>query len=75
MNGLSNNWRDRIRPYIFILPAMIFLALFVVYPLVNMIYLSFTDWNLVSPRKNFVGFENFTYIFKRVDFLDALKNT
>ena len=75
MNGLSNGWRDKIRPYLFILPAMIILALFVVYPLGNMIYLSFTNWNLVSPNKTFVGFENYAYIFKRVDFLDALKNT
>ena len=40
-----------------------------------MIYLSFTDWNLVSPIKNFVGLTNFIYLFKREDFLAALRQT
>jgi len=75
MNGLTSTWRDRIRPYLFILPAMIFLVVFTIYPLGNLVYLSFTDWNLVNPVKNWKGISNYKYLFGRKDFNIALTNT
>lgn len=75
MNPVSRSWQERLRPYLFILPAMIFLSVFVLYPVINMIYLSFTNWNLVSATKKMVGFTNYSYLFRRKDFLDALTNT
>jgi sn-glycerol 3-phosphate transport system permease protein len=75
MNQTARRWMQIIRPYLFILPAMTFLAVFVLYPVINMIYLSFTNWNLVSEVKRIVGFSNYNYLFRRIDFLDALKNT
>ncbi|MCC8125872.1 MAG: sugar ABC transporter permease [Clostridiales bacterium] len=62
-------------PYIFVAPAMVFMAVFTLYPLGNMIYLSMTDWVLMSKTKNFVGLDNFIYIAQRADFLNALGNT
>ncbi|MCL1796237.1 MAG: sugar ABC transporter permease [Clostridia bacterium] len=75
MTQPSTRRADRLRPYLFIAPAMIFLCVFVLYPCLNMIYLSFTSWNLVSPQKAFVGISNYTYLFKRKDFLAALRQT
>jgi len=75
MNGLTSTWRDRVRPYLFILPAMIFLVVFTIYPLGNLVYLSFTDWNLVNPVKNWKGLANYRYLFGRQDFKTALVNT
>lgn len=62
-------------PYIFVAPAMLFLVVFTLYPLANMIYLSLTDWRLMSKTKNFVGLDNFVYLLNRSDFIDALGNT
>lgn len=45
------------------LPALIFVFLFVFYPLVQMFYLSLFRWNFVSPNMFFVGLENFTRMF------------
>ena len=35
-------------PYVMVLPTMLLLAVFVFYPLVNMVYLSFFDYNLIT---------------------------
>lgn len=64
-----------IAPYIMIAPCMIFLAVFTVYPLINMIYLSFFDYDLIS-EKEFVGLDNYYRLFfVNTDFWNAAKNT
>lgn len=75
MNRRKIRFSDGLRPYLFILPAMSFLILFTIYPLGNLVYLSFTDWNLVNPVKNWKGLSNYRYLFGRADFKAALGNT
>ena len=38
-----------ITPYTFLLPALVLLGIFVVYPIVAVIYYSFTDFDIVRP--------------------------
>ena len=62
-------------PYLFVTPAMILLTVFVFYPLVNLVYLSFFDYNLIG-RKEFIGFKNYETLFLvKTDFLEAFQNT
>lgn len=62
-------------PYLLVAPAMILLIIFVFYPLVNLVYLSFFDYNLISAKK-FVGLRNYNILlFVKTDFLEALRNT
>lgn len=62
-------------PYLMVSPATFFLLVFTVYPVFNLIYLSFFKYNLISA-KSFVGVKNYRDIlFVRDDFLVALKNT
>lgn len=69
-NGLRNGV-----PCLFVAPAMVLLVIFVFYPLVNLIYLSFFDYNLIG-RKEFIGLENYRMLFfVKTDFLEALQNT
>ena len=44
------------------LPLAIFLV-FVIYPFVQALYYSMTDWSGFSPTYNFVGLDNFTKLF------------
>ncbi|TFE04126.1 carbohydrate ABC transporter permease [Jeotgalibacillus salarius] len=66
--------------FLFVLPYLIMFTLFLVFPLIYGIYISFHDWNLISPIHPFVGLENYSAIFisgtpeNRV-FLNGLKNT
>ena len=43
----------------FAAPALIAYVAFLVYPALNSAYLSFTNWNGLSPAKAFVGFRNY----------------
>lgn len=62
-------------PYAMIIPTMALLAVFVFYPLVNMVYLSFFDYNLLTEKK-FCGFDNYYRLFFiQKDFQMAMKNT
>ncbi|MEF3304016.1 carbohydrate ABC transporter permease [Paenibacillus sp. GYB003] len=67
---------EAIRPYALVLPAMIGIALFVLYPVLYLIKLSFYKYNLMNKDKSkFIGTDNFTQILSREDFYSALLNT
>lgn len=64
-----------VKPYLFIAPALVLLLVFCIYPIFNMIGLSFYEWDMISPRKNFVGLENFVKLAGDRTFLQTLANT
>jgi ABC-type sugar transport system permease subunit len=60
-SGLSSarRWWNRYRAAIlFVLPAFLLYAVFMIYPFIRSIYFSFTDWNGVRPVKNLIGLDN-----------------
>ncbi|MHB1653343.1 MAG: carbohydrate ABC transporter permease [Desulfitobacteriaceae bacterium] len=72
------SWPERmetISPYLLIAPAMIFLIVFVLLPLILTFGLSFTDWNLISPNFNWVALENYKKMMQDQDFWQVVKNT
>lgn len=67
---------ETLRPYVMIFPAMTGIVLFVIYPVLYLIYLSFYKYNLLNKDKSkFVGFDNFAEVLSRDDFYKALGNT
>ena len=71
-----NSFRRKLRPYLMVAPAMVFLLVFTFYPMVNLVYLSFFDYNLINPNKRFVGLRNYERLFGgRRGVHTALKNT
>lgn len=69
------------KPKLFIalctLPALILTIIFMIAPMLNAIYLSFTSSTALSVGFNskFVFFDNYIYMFRDKDFLQALYNT
>jgi alpha-glucoside transport system permease protein len=63
--------REGVRPYIFVGPCLVILAVFLVYPLFNTVLISFKD----AQSKDFVGWENFKFVFTDSDMLTAIRNT
>ena len=53
------------------LPALILLAIFTYYPVAKLLQLSFTDWNLLKPTWNYVGFKNWKWLESDVADLSA----
>ncbi len=65
-----DRWRPRLRPWVWLAPAIGFLGVFLVYPTLNTLYLSFLD----KFSKKFVGFDNYVYFLTTNDTLTALRN-
>ena len=57
------------------LPALILLAMFVVYPMLSGVQISFTNWNGYSAKYKYVGLANYVRMFQDKMFYTALKNT
>lgn len=63
-------------PYAFIVPPVLYLAVFMFWPLGRQIYLSLTRTRLVNPNKSeFVGLRNFERLVANPEFYASLKIT
>lgn len=62
-----------IMPLFFIAPAFAMFSLFVIYPIVQSIALSFTQWQGIGPM-TFVGFDNYRQLWNDSVFWKALVN-
>ncbi|MCM3173712.1 MULTISPECIES: carbohydrate ABC transporter permease [unclassified Paenibacillus] len=67
-------WRES-EAVLFTLPALIPLLVFWLGPLGYIVYLSFTDWDFMSPDKLFVGLDNYSYLLTNSEFYQSLKVT
>jgi alpha-glucoside transport system permease protein len=68
---LPGRWERRIKPYLYILPAYLSIALYLLYPTVLTVVYSFKD----AASENWVGFENFKNLFGDSGFRDTIVNT
>lgn len=67
---------ERKAAYLFIIPAVVLLAAFLLYPALQTVRYAFTDYNIMRPdRIKFCGFNNFIELFQDKDFWIAVKNT
>ena len=67
---------ERTAAYIFVLPAVILLAAFLIYPALQTGRYAFTNYNIMRPdRITFCGLDNFIEIFQDKDFWKAFTNT
>lgn len=63
------------RPYLYILPMLIFALVFCYYPAIKTLLYSFSLVNIQGEIVGFAGLENYQYLFSRRDFGIALTNT
>ena len=71
---LSMRTADAITGYLFILPALLSLFVFLLFPIVESFFISLFDWNIASAPR-FIGALNFKELFADNIFLTALGNT
>jgi alpha-glucoside transport system permease protein len=64
-------WRDRIRPWFWLAPALILLTVFLILPTIGTIVRSFQN----NAGTEFVGLDNYTWFFSTEDALIALRNS
>ena len=70
-NRLNSEARDS---YILILPLMLLLFIFILYPVISNFIYSFTKWKGIGSVK-FIGFENYKTMIKDEIFWVSIKNT
>lgn len=56
-------------------PVLICLMTLVVYPFIFAVYISFTDRTVGAQVVNFIGFDNYKYIFGTQGFQESVRNT
>ncbi|MFD0959980.1 carbohydrate ABC transporter permease [Paenibacillus chungangensis] len=61
--------------YVFILPQLLFLILFTLYPIIMSYVYSFYDWNGIGPLDDFVNFDNYSRAIGDERFWNAFKNS
>jgi multiple sugar transport system permease protein len=67
---------DKIAPYLFILPPILYLGVFMFWPLVRQMWMSLTRTRLINPnRSTFVGLDNYERLFQDPAFYQSLRVT
>jgi len=59
----------------FTAPTFILLGIFIFWPIFYSFYLSLFKWNMISPRKTFLGFQNYQDMYNDPVFWLVVKNT
>jgi len=68
--------RNNLKGWIYLLPAIVFLAFFLVYPLIDVFVYSFEEgFSFVTQKRFGIGFYNYSYVLHDPYFLKAVKNT
>ncbi|MCG4282586.1 sugar ABC transporter permease [Lacticaseibacillus saniviri] len=56
-------------------PAIILMAIFMIYPVISVFQMSLYKWGGYSPDKQFVGLDNFMILAKDMNFIRSFQNT
>ena len=68
--------KNNLKGWLYLLPAIVFLGVFMVYPLIDVLIYSMEEgFNFASQNALGVGFYNYAYVLHDPYFLQALKNT
>jgi multiple sugar transport system permease protein len=64
----------KITPYLLVAPYILHFVVFVAFPVIFSIVLTFHKWNIISPMK-FTGIDNYIRLFNDALFLKSIMNT
>ncbi len=66
---------QRLNPILFLLPAMAIYLVFALYPTFSVVEYSFTDWDGINPKREYIGLANYERLFSDKIFWEAFRNT
>ena len=66
---------NKAEPYLWILPSVILMAIFIIVPIGSVFQMAMSDVNKAGIIKGYAGFENFEKVLKSSKFALVLKNT
>jgi alpha-glucoside transport system permease protein len=68
---LPERYGESVRPYVFVGPCLVILGVYLVYPVLNTLWLSFLN----ASSDSFVGIDNYRFVFTDADMLRSIRNT
>ncbi|MGF7047434.1 putative chitobiose transport system permease protein [Paenibacillus sp. DS2015] len=68
-------WSSRITPWLFLIPSILILGIFLVYPILQALQWSVLDYKIIEGAGEFVGLSNFKELFSDGYFWESLMNT
>jgi alpha-glucoside transport system permease protein len=71
VDRLPGRFRESVRPYVFVGPALVVLSVFLIYPVVQTILLSFGD----RQGDGFIGLDNYEFVFTDESMVRSIRNT
>ncbi|MDF1602561.1 sugar ABC transporter permease [Nocardioides sp. YIM 152315] len=69
---VGSGWRQRLEIAFFVTPALALMAVFVVWPVVSAVRMSFFRWKGFGPMDDFVGWSNYDLVLHDEVFRDAV---
>lgn len=66
---------EKVLPYFLILPTVLMLGVFLLYPMIYNVVLSFFNYSLASVNRPFVGFDNYVKMLKETRMWQAVGRT
>ncbi len=70
----KRHYQKKILPYLLVSPYLLFVSVFVLFPVLFCLFLTFHQWNIISPMK-FIGLKNYSRLFHDRLFWKAIGNT
>jgi len=68
--------KNNLKGWLYLLPALLFLSVFMIYPLIDVLIYSIEEnYNFASQSYSGIGFYNYSYVLHDQFFIQALKNT
>jgi len=68
--------KNDLKGWLYLLPALVFIGVFMIYPLIDVLIYSFEEgYNFASQQYQGIGLYNYSYVLHDPYFLQALKNT
>lgn len=68
--------KNTLKAWLYLLPAIVLLGVFMIYPLVDVLIYSLEEnFNTATQTYTGVGIENYAHVFNDAEFFSALKNT
>lgn len=70
-------YKRQATPYILLAPILLFVSLFLLWPMVNVFIMSLQDYQLLKPKdREFIGLQNFITVFTEDEvFMKAIRNS
>ncbi|QSB52304.1 carbohydrate ABC transporter permease [Leuconostoc falkenbergense] len=76
MNNQKPTWKQTLKGWLYVLPMLIIVAIFSLYPIVSSLAMSFyTQYNFFTNQVMALGFDNFKYLWEDPLFHSAVANT